>query len=228
MNLKEARQRFVEVTGRYDLIVDTVDWKDDGADYFINQGVRFLDRELALPGQAIADAVLETGQWILPVPNLRALYHVSRIENGKVIYLHGTSYDGLRCKYPYAEPFTTMNNAVPTHWALTDTRRLTITKAITHSSKSVIILPPTNATINLVLEGLFLSPPLINDEDINWWLEFEEGLVIDAASYSLEVYFRNRQGQLDKLIDLREDLAKIDKDNVEQTIHKLDRMITAW
>lgn len=228
MNLVEARQRFVEATGRYDLVEDTIDWVDDGADYFINQGVRFLDRELALPGKAITNAELKTGKWILPIPNLRALHHVSIVKGGKVIRLRGMTYDALRCAYPFAEPFTNLSNAVPTRWALTDMRLLEVNLKELTAKKAAIILPPTNVDITLILEGLFLSPKLVKDDDINWWLEFEEGLVIDAASYTMEVYFRNRQGQLDKLIDLREDIAKIDKDDVEQATHKLDRMIPAW
>ena len=43
MNLKEIRTKFVETSGRFDLVVDTTDYADNGADFFIQAAQRWLD-----------------------------------------------------------------------------------------------------------------------------------------------------------------------------------------
>lgn len=43
MNLKEIRTAFVKKNGRYDLVVDTTDYVDNGANFYIQAGQRLLD-----------------------------------------------------------------------------------------------------------------------------------------------------------------------------------------
>ena len=43
MNLLAIRTQFVEKSGRYDLVVDTTSYVDDGANFFIQAGQRLLD-----------------------------------------------------------------------------------------------------------------------------------------------------------------------------------------
>ena len=47
MDLGQIREDFVKKNGRYDLVVDTTDYADNGANFFIQAGQRYLD--LALP-----------------------------------------------------------------------------------------------------------------------------------------------------------------------------------
>ena len=51
MNYKDVRDKFVEISGRYDLITATNE--DNGADFFLNAGQKYLDRFLDA-GKAIA------------------------------------------------------------------------------------------------------------------------------------------------------------------------------
>ena len=44
MNLKEIREQFVKRSGRYDLVSSTTNWTDNGADFFIRNGQKLLDR----------------------------------------------------------------------------------------------------------------------------------------------------------------------------------------
>jgi hypothetical protein len=46
MTLLEVRKKLVELSGKYDLVIDTVDWVDNGANFYINAGQRWLDRKL--------------------------------------------------------------------------------------------------------------------------------------------------------------------------------------
>lgn len=43
MNLKEIRSLFIKRNGRFDLVVDTTDYVDNGANFFIQAGQRILD-----------------------------------------------------------------------------------------------------------------------------------------------------------------------------------------
>ena len=42
MNLLQIRKKFLDLSGRYDLVND--DYSDNGANFFINEGRKFLDR----------------------------------------------------------------------------------------------------------------------------------------------------------------------------------------
>ena len=44
MNLVEIRETVVKISGRYDLVVDTTNWADNGMDFYINAGQNMLDR----------------------------------------------------------------------------------------------------------------------------------------------------------------------------------------
>jgi hypothetical protein len=43
MNLAQIRTKFIQENGRYDLVVDTTNYADNGADFFIQSGQRLLD-----------------------------------------------------------------------------------------------------------------------------------------------------------------------------------------
>ena len=47
MNYSDIRKKFVELSGRYDL-VDSV-WNDNGADFFLNAGQMLLDDMITAP-----------------------------------------------------------------------------------------------------------------------------------------------------------------------------------
>ena len=45
MNLLQIREKFVKLSGRYDLVTDPDTWEDDGANWFIQEGQKYLDRK---------------------------------------------------------------------------------------------------------------------------------------------------------------------------------------
>jgi hypothetical protein len=49
MNLKDFRTQFIKLSGRYDLVLDAVDYVDNGANFYINGAVKMLDRLITLP-----------------------------------------------------------------------------------------------------------------------------------------------------------------------------------
>lgn len=49
MNLLQLRTKFVQMSGRYDLVVDTTSYVDNGANFYINSGQRFLEKRVKVP-----------------------------------------------------------------------------------------------------------------------------------------------------------------------------------
>ena len=49
LTLVGLRQKIVEQNGRYDLVVDSTDWADNGLDHYINAGLKYLDNHALTP-----------------------------------------------------------------------------------------------------------------------------------------------------------------------------------
>ena len=74
MTLVLARQHLVELSGRYDLVVDTINWANSGADFFIQAGQRWLDRNSAIyQSGAKYYKTLAQGAWYDLIPDCRAI-----------------------------------------------------------------------------------------------------------------------------------------------------------
>ena len=52
MNLKEVRTMLVDVSGRFDLVTNTTDYADNGANFFINAGMRWIEGKVEHPKSA--------------------------------------------------------------------------------------------------------------------------------------------------------------------------------
>ncbi len=77
MTLVLARQHLVELSGRYDLVVDNINWADAGADFFIQAGQRWLDRNSAIyQSGARYYKTLAQGAWYDLIPDCRAIQEV--------------------------------------------------------------------------------------------------------------------------------------------------------
>jgi len=77
MNLKEIRTQLAKVSGRYDLVKDITDYDDNGADFFINAGLRWLEGEVEFSktfGRYIKDIVY--GEHLINMLYSRAIREV--------------------------------------------------------------------------------------------------------------------------------------------------------
>lgn len=74
MSLLEVRKRFIDYTGRFDLVVDAVSYADKGADFFITEGQRWLDRRSTLYESAARwFQPVAVGDWNVAVPQCRSI-----------------------------------------------------------------------------------------------------------------------------------------------------------
>ena len=72
MTLLSVRQRFVELSGRYDLVTDSINWANAGADFFIQAGQRWLDRSgIIHKSDSKYYKILVEGAWYDLIPDCR-------------------------------------------------------------------------------------------------------------------------------------------------------------
>ena len=64
MSLLDVRKQFIATSGRLNLVVDTVDYIDDGANYYIQNGQKWLERQIEfLPQKGKVFRKLESGKY---------------------------------------------------------------------------------------------------------------------------------------------------------------------
>ena len=77
MSLVSARQHLIELSGRYDLVVDTINWANAGADFFIQAGQKWLDRNAVIyQSGAKYYKSLAADTWYDLIPDCRAIQEV--------------------------------------------------------------------------------------------------------------------------------------------------------
>ena len=237
MSLLVVRNMFVEMTGRNDLVVSGISL---GADRFINEGQRTLDRMLEA-GKAGARYFVDVdlNQILVPLPNCRAVKKVfigSGTERTEL-----TKVGMTQLREDYADKTSLLTSDLPTYycpiWArpypnivtATDFNQDWLLNDIIESGhesfNAILIMPPSDSD-NYTLEvwGLFYSDELINDEDTSYWTEEHPLLLAKAAAYQLETTYRNTEGARDMMAAVEVDILGIQKDVVEEEIAEIDQM----
>lgn len=89
--------------------------------------------------------------------------------------------------------------------------------------ESVLIMPPADADYELEFEGQFYTQKLVNDEDESYWTDDEKSeLLILAALYEHERSLRNDQGAKEWMDALKQKLAEIFGDVVEDEVDSVE------
>ena len=226
MNLKEVRTKFVELSGRFDLVVDTVDYLDNGADFFIQAGAQLLDQlnDSGAEEGTIFQKV-KTGDYYVFVPGLRVVEQVWAYNTEVRRQLTETDRVGLREFFPnkiinnktgfpakyFPGSFTIGNedssDGVP---------EFMVKLSADNSVPNGILFPPTDQDLTLEIVGKFFSYPLVKCGDENFWSINYPLLLIWAALYNVEVTYRNNSGANDWLNAINSKLYSIACDAVDQ------------
>jgi hypothetical protein len=239
MNLLEIRTWFAKESGRYDLVVDATSYLDNGANNYINAGVRMLDRmqttqftmghnwQQALVG--IYHVVFSKPYWYCrAVKNVFATRvsdtaraelekkELKEIKEMHFQYLAGDAETGTPLYY------------APGVFRLAPERDQVIGDIdvpanyldyIGESSwdyNGILFYPPCDETYAIETWGYFYTDPLVDDTDVNWWTSNHPELVVMAAQMILEKFMRNTEGVKDWLGAIKMELDGIDKDLVEE------------
>lgn len=210
MTLYEIREKFIQLSGRYDLVVDAVDYEDQGADYFIKNGQRWLDSTYHL-GRSDGSHFfsLAVGDWYAIIPYCRVIRYVyaGNTDNER-FELYRRTVPQLR--ELFSESLASEDSGTPIYYAQATFRAVpetadTIvvdslsTTAVTVSSdlftnNGILIAPKTDAALRIEVNGIFGQPYLVLDDDENYWSSEQDYALVMAAMRALEISYRNTAG----------------------------------
>ncbi len=207
MTLQEIRAMLIQRSGRYDLVLTPeAPWTDNGADFFIRSGVRYLDLRTHLPHHQKEVALeFNSGDFKLPLTGVRAVHGARLIQvDGSELFL--TPLTPIEAHRRFAGPggIAAANLGEPVFY---------VTKGYapeTDDAAMFMILPPVirnGTTIYLNVDAF--SASLEEDTDTNFWSVQHPDLLMLATLYRLETFYRNRQGSSDYLQAIEEHLFNL-------------------
>jgi hypothetical protein len=240
VNLIQIRQKFRDLSGRYDLV--GVDGSDSGADFFIQTGQQWLDRKTnTQKSEGIVFRLIQPGNYFTTFQYARAIKEVwaATAASGR---WQLSKVDIQDLKVNYADMWSNLDVGSPLSYAPASLRtipnqdRLGIdgleaiigfTDVMTSSSygyNGVIILPPPDVVTHLEIWGQFYSMPLESDLDVSFWSVSHPDILIMAAMRQVEVFNRNTQGRQDWELAVDQMLSDMDKDIVDEDLPDLSEM----
>lgn len=238
MPLDIIRARFVEATGRNDLVGDDIAL---GADFFINAGQRMLDRMLD-GGKSFARYFVDLNnqQILVPMTNCRAIKKVFCSSGESRWELNKVDIDTLRSYY--SRPKIGVGSGKPMYyspiWARpypsviepqTFNQEWVFDDVIDEGHEvynAILVMPPSDSSSEYTLEvlGLFYSDELVSDGDTSFWSEQHPDLLVKAAAYQMEVFYRNTEGSRDWMNAITIDMAQLNSDIIEEEIAEISQM----
>ena len=232
MNLLEIRTKFREISGRYDLVND--DYSDNGADFYINEGRKFLDKlDETQKSWASQFRFVQIGQYSASVQYCRAIKEVWAMTTSARWQLEKVDLQDMIAGYMTGLP-SARNTGSPLYYTPTITRYnpsdalpediqsfigwVEISSGKVEEYNTILINVPTSELLSLEIKGLFYSPKLVEDTDTNHWSVNHPMLLIRAAMRELEINNRNTQGANDWTNAITTDMKLLGMDLVEELI----------
>lgn len=234
--LAAIREKFIDFSGRYDL--ENADGSDNGANFFINAGLKFLDR--MLDNEKFASRYtkrLQICESLVRLPRCRIIKEVFVYDENleTKVMLKKLGYAEFSLAFPSDE--TKLVNGAPTYYVPLSLR--TANEGVSDIAlqanaadflasdveiSAIRIAPPPDKVKIVEVYGQFYSPELLEDDDTNFWSVLYPEILIQAALVQLEKYMRNSEGLKDQLQALLMDIEQIDYDSVSEQINKVDQM----
>jgi len=239
LNLEQIREKFVHISGRYDLVADN--GSDQGANFYINAGIRLLD-EMRIHPKSMARHISkpDAGAISIEVTDVLAFKEVwAQSADGRSI-VDKKSLGWIREEY--AKESSEIDQGKPLYWSPAVLGLAPFQSALTaddldglldwediktgdhYNYDGIIFMPPTDGTYTISIWAEFYSKKLVADTDKNFWSVRYPILVIKAAMYQLESIYRNTEGMKDALNALDFELTRLDHASVRQEIAGINRM----
>jgi hypothetical protein len=238
MEYWEIRKKFVEISGRYDLI-NPATWEDNGADFYLNMGQRVIDRQLdSKKMEARYPFSLTAGSVIVKTPGLRSVKEVwiaNADGKAQLTYVPQNKFRG-----GFATESNLIDRGIPLYYTPATFRpfpdELTTVVGLydvedlllsgTHYTyNGVIVMPPSDDDFTLTIWGLFYSPELSATlvgttwtQTKSYWTENEPYTLLEAALSRLATYAGNITSAKEHKEAMLEDLRTLDFDAVEEML----------
>lgn len=248
MNLLQVREQFVKISGRYDLVDDTTDYGDKGANFYIQQGQNYLDRRINLDktwGRIFVDIAAD--DFKVEFQSCRAIKEVWVMDSTSRLRLDQIPMEELRGTDEktgvnnFVKPFASMTTDKPKYYYPAKLRRMpeggdfsgdsaTIasyldTKTTYDSTyNGIVFLPPADAAYVIEIIGRFYSKTLSLDADVNVWSEVYPNLLIMSALRQLETMFRGAKSVDAWTKSIDAEIVDVEKDLIEEEINQVNQM----
>lgn len=238
MTLLEIRTKFIDLSGRFDLITDTESYGDAGADFLILSGQRWLDRTFEiLKSSANYYATLAPLSYYLLIPECRVIKGVwVTYSNGIIRELKSFSFERmqstLRCCYS-TNPIT---GGCPHFFAPCSIRTQpeiagqsivppnTIVIQDNFPYNAIVFDVPISEQVSVTVNGYFYHSQLVNDTDVNFWSSEHPWILVLAAMRAMEIAQRNREGVADWETAIRSEMQGLEYDAVDQVARPIRQM----
>jgi len=238
MTLLELRTLFRNLSGRYDLV--NADFSDNGADFFINEGRKYLDRlDDNQKTWASCYRTILTDAWSTSFPHCRAIKEVWVASATERWQLDKKRLQDLVAGYMTALP-TARSSGTPLYYSPCITRFIPEDSSPAYIASfapwtDVIVLDgyeynaillnvPTSEDLVVTINGLFYSAELVDNADENYWSAIHPMLLYMSAMRQIEVVNRNTQGVNDWTTSIQTEIQQLGFDLVEEAIAEIDQM----
>lgn len=238
MNLLQIRTKFRSLSGRFDLV--NADFSDNGADFFINEGRKFLDRmDETQKSWASTFRLLSAGDYAATFPYCRSIKEVWMATSQERWQLEKKSLQDLTAAYLTELP-SQRTQGVPRYYAPCISRYIPedatvalldafsgfvdISSGDAHEYNTILLSVPVDEQMMVDIRGLFYSMELVENTDKNYWSEVHPMLLYMAAMREIEVVNRNTQGVSDWTNAIMAQMKQLGADLVEEIIAEVDQM----
>lgn len=241
MNLLQMRTLFRSLSGHFDLV--NADFSDNGADFFINEGRKFLDRSHETQKSwAQVFRLLGVGQFSVTFPYCRAIKEVWvanavpdegrwQLEKMKLQDLIAEYMSGMPAERTAGTPLfysPCITRYIPEDATIEDLEAflgfVEVPSGDAHDYNAILINVPTDEQLMVDIRGLFYSHELTADTDENYWSAVHPMLLYMAAMRYVEIKNRNTQGKKDWERAIADDMQQLGFDLVEELISEVDQM----
>jgi hypothetical protein len=238
MNYLQIRQKFRELSGRFDL-VDSAG-ADLGAGFYINEARKFLDRlDETQKSWGTCFKFLDIGKYSVQFPYCRAVKEVWAATTAERWQLEKKNIQDLINGYLLDIP-SSRDTGEPSYYSPCITRAIPENQPVSsfesflgwvdipagnaHEYNSILVDVPTSEKLTIMINGLFYSAELINDTDENYWSAAHPMLLYMATMRQIEVNNRNTQGVKDWEASITGDMRTLGFDLVEELIAEVTEM----
>ena len=250
MNFGEIRTKFVDLSGRFDLAgsMASAPYTDGGADFFIQAGQRYLDNHQLNPKSLLRfQEDIAVDGYLVEFKDVLAIKEVWYTTDDSRKSLEKVSIGWLRENYDY--PYTTTTSGTPKYYAINTIGLAGQQDALTTSNytdtftreyqdihfsgeassthqhyRGIILMAPSDKAATITILGQFKAKELSANGDTNFWSVHYPDLLIQAANYSLESFYRNTEGAKDWRNVMTDTLEGIDYNLVEEDISGINQM----
>jgi hypothetical protein len=228
MRLLDIRKEFVKKSGRYDLVVDVTAWADNGANFYINAAQKALDRMTELRRNLMRISVaLDPDEYLVDMVKIaRVISNVYAVNASKeVVKLGYKPRDWIL--YEMGMDVPDMDSGAPYYWTYTTSDSVV-------EARTIQVAPPVSEAYTIVVEGHFHEQTLVDmigepgegetrtDESL-WTVAYPE-ILIKAALWQLEIFYRNSEGAKDWLTAIQQELMLIEYDDCGDVYSQITQM----